>query len=110
MAIGFGTGLLAQRRLVRINDTLHNVIETGEFVVNLCPWSIARQMLQCGEAYPRGVDELERSGLTRLDSLLVRPSRVAESPVQLECRLHRVVRHGEGVLASFATNEDLRQP
>lgn len=72
-------------------DTTLNIRETGEFVVNLCDLAIARQMVDCGISFPRGIDEVEKSGLTLCPSLQVLPGRVRESPCSLECRLHQTV-------------------
>jgi flavin reductase (DIM6/NTAB) family NADH-FMN oxidoreductase RutF len=72
-------------------DTLNNVLATKEFVVNIVSEEIAERMnLTSAEVGPE-VDEFELSGLTPLASVLVRPPRVAESPVQMECKLHEVV-------------------
>jgi flavin reductase (DIM6/NTAB) family NADH-FMN oxidoreductase RutF len=72
-------------------DTLVNIRETGEFVVNLCDLSIAQQMVDCGINFPRGVDEVEKSGLSLAPSLQVRPGRVHESPCSMECRLFQSI-------------------
>jgi flavin reductase (DIM6/NTAB) family NADH-FMN oxidoreductase RutF len=72
-------------------DTLNNIRETREFVVNIVPEEIAGPMNLCSGEYGPEVNEFEVSGLTRLPSDLVRPARVAESPVQMECRLLRIV-------------------
>lgn len=72
-------------------DTLVNIRETGEFVVNLCDLAIAQQMVDCGINFPRGVDEVERSGLSQAPSVQVRPGRVGESPCAMECRLFQSV-------------------
>jgi flavin reductase (DIM6/NTAB) family NADH-FMN oxidoreductase RutF len=72
-------------------DTLNNIRETKEFVVNIVSEEIVRQMNLCSGDYPPDIDEFEVSGLTPLASELVRPSRVAESLVQMECRLTQIV-------------------
>ena len=72
-------------------DTALNIRETGEFVVNLCDLPMAQQMVDCGIDFPRGVDEVEKSGLSLSPSLQVRPGRVRESPCSMECRLHQTV-------------------
>jgi len=72
-------------------DTLKNVAATKEFVVNIVSEEIAERMnLTSAEVGPE-VDEFELSGLTPLASVVVRPPRVAESPVQMECELREVV-------------------
>lgn len=81
-------------------DTLLNIEETREYVVNVVTRGMSVKMNQASYTYPRGVDEFDKAGFTRAESKLVAPPRVAESPVQLECKLFQVVRHGEGALAS----------
>jgi flavin reductase (DIM6/NTAB) family NADH-FMN oxidoreductase RutF len=72
-------------------DTLRNIEETGEFVVNVVSEDIAQQMNLCAPEYPPEVDEFEASSLTPIPSDLVKPPRVAESRVNMECRLHQIV-------------------
>jgi flavin reductase (DIM6/NTAB) family NADH-FMN oxidoreductase RutF len=72
-------------------DTLENVRATGEFVVNIVSEEFATQMNMCSAEVPPEVDEFELSGLTPLASELVKPPRVAESKVQMECRLRQVI-------------------
>jgi flavin reductase (DIM6/NTAB) family NADH-FMN oxidoreductase RutF len=81
-------------------DTLRNIEATGEFVVNIVTRAMAQGVNQASFAYEYGTDEFDASGFTRSPSTMVRPPRVAESPVNLECRLFQVVRHGEGPMAS----------
>jgi flavin reductase (DIM6/NTAB) family NADH-FMN oxidoreductase RutF len=73
-------------------DTLYNIEATGEFVVNIVSEEFAEQMNQCSADVPPEIDEYELSGLTPVASDLVKPPRVAESKVQMECRLHQIVR------------------
>lgn len=77
-------------------DTLRNVEETGEFVVNLVHREMAESMNLTSKGYAYGVSEWDISGFTPLPSIRVKPPRVAESLVHLECRLFQVVAHGEG--------------
>jgi flavin reductase (DIM6/NTAB) family NADH-FMN oxidoreductase RutF len=74
-----------------IKDTLANVTTTKEFVVNIVSEEIVEQMNLCAAEFPASVDEFAMSGLTPLASDLVRPPRVAESPVSMECRLLQIV-------------------
>jgi len=79
-------------------DTLQNIRETGEFVVNLvCEPMLAAMARTAGE-WPRGTDEFEVAGLTPAPSERVTPPYVRESPVQLECRLHREIPLGNSIL------------
>jgi flavin reductase (DIM6/NTAB) family NADH-FMN oxidoreductase RutF len=68
-------------------DTLNNVLETGEFVVNMVTEDNVERMNATSATVPADVDEFELAGLTPLPSLLVRPPLVKESPVNLECKL-----------------------
>jgi flavin reductase (DIM6/NTAB) family NADH-FMN oxidoreductase RutF len=80
-----GRGLAAHK------DTLLNVIATREFVVNVVTEGIAEKMNLTSAQVPPDVDEFELAGLTPLPSELVKPPRVAESPVQMECRLRQII-------------------
>lgn len=72
-------------------DSLVNVQATREFVVNIVGEDIAEQMNLCSGEYPPEVDEFQVSGLTPIPSDLVRPPRVLESKVNMECRLMQIV-------------------
>lgn len=67
-------------------DTALNILETGEFVVNLVPERLVQAMNLTAADAPRGVDELRLAGLTTLPGAHVAPPRIAESPVAFECR------------------------
>ncbi|MCU0493048.1 MAG: flavin reductase family protein [Chloroflexaceae bacterium] len=86
------TGARAQGR----KDTLHNILETGEFVVNIVTEATAAAMNDTATDYPAEVDEFAAAGLTPVPSHTVRPPRVAESPVHFECVLHTSLPLGEG--------------
>jgi flavin reductase (DIM6/NTAB) family NADH-FMN oxidoreductase RutF len=77
-------------------DTLRNVEETREFVVATVTEPIAERMNLTSAEFPPEVNEFEVGGFTPVPSLHVRPARVAESPVNLECRLHQIVTLGDG--------------
>lgn len=76
-------------------DTLSNIEATGEFVVNVVSDEIAAAMNATAAEFPADVDEFEISGLTPAPSEAVRAPRVAESPVNMECRLDQVVQIGD---------------
>ena len=79
----------------RRKDTLRNVEETGEFVVNVVSDAIAAAAnLSAAEVGP-DVDEFELAGLTAVASEVVRAPRVAESPAQMECKLLQIVFTGD---------------
>lgn len=75
-----------------VKDTLRNVEAQGEFVVNLATYELRDAVNASAAPLPRGADEFRHAGLTPQPSRLVRPPAVQESPVQLECRLHQVIR------------------
>jgi flavin reductase (DIM6/NTAB) family NADH-FMN oxidoreductase RutF len=77
-------------------DTLRNIGETAEFVINIVSREMAERVNQASAPYPPDVDEFDVSGFTRTASELVRPPRVHEAPAALECRLYHVVPHGSG--------------
>ncbi len=72
-------------------DTLRNIQDVGEFVVNIVSEDFAAQMNACSADFPPEVNEFEISGLTPIPSDLVKPPRVKESRVQMECRLLQIV-------------------
>ncbi len=76
-------------------DTLANIEATREFVVNVVTEEIAEAMNQSAGEYPPEVDEFKISGLTPVRSDLVKPPRVSESPIQMECRLMQILEFGK---------------
>jgi flavin reductase (DIM6/NTAB) family NADH-FMN oxidoreductase RutF len=68
-------------------DTLRNIENTKEFVVNTVGEWMAEAVNQCSADYPYGVSEVERVGLSTVESVVVAPPRIKESPVHFECRL-----------------------
>ena len=72
-------------------DTLANIRDTNEFVVNLVSRENAEAMNKTATEFPPGVDELAAAGLTRLPSVKVTPPRIAESPVAFECKLFQAI-------------------
>lgn len=81
-------------------DTLLNVEATGEFVLNAAVEPLAEQINESSRELPHGESEVEASGLTLLPALKVKPPRVAESPVHLECRVLQVLPIGRGPIAA----------
>lgn len=77
-------------------DTLKNVEDTGEVVINVVSHNISRQMALTSIEYGPDVDEFIKAGFTALPSERVRPFRVAESPVQMECVVDQILPLGEG--------------
>jgi flavin reductase (DIM6/NTAB) family NADH-FMN oxidoreductase RutF len=75
----------------RLKDTPRNIIKTKEFVVNIVPEHLFAEMTETAQAMDATVDETERVGVATRPSRLVAPPCVADSPVNLECRLFRNV-------------------
>ncbi len=69
-----------------LKDSVSNIEATREFVVNLATWDLREQMNRSSAPAPREIDEFTIAGVTPEASALVRPPRVKESPVHLECR------------------------
>ncbi len=86
----------SNRRVVdnTTKDTLHNVETTKEVVVNVVNYGIVRQMAVASIQFPTGVSEFEKTGLTPLASDRVKPFRVKESPVQMECKVKEIITLG----------------
>lgn len=80
----------------REKDTLRNIRETRQFVVNMATESLAGEMNQTSANYPPEVSEFAEAGLTALPSVKVRPPRVKGSPVHFECELLELVKVGPG--------------
>ncbi len=76
-------------------DTARNLLETEEFVVNLVDEATAPAMVQSAQPVPAEESEIDLAGLTPVPSLAVRPPRIAESPVSMECRFLQEIRIGE---------------
>jgi flavin reductase (DIM6/NTAB) family NADH-FMN oxidoreductase RutF len=77
-------------------DTLRNIADTGEFVVNIVDENLAQAMNTTSANYPPDVDEFEIAGVVAAPCVTVRPARVAGAPVSLECKLFTLVPVGEG--------------
>jgi len=80
------------------NDTIANIKETKEFVVNIPTIDILKQVWGCSEKFPRGVNELEKTKLTEIKSSRVKPPRVAECIAWFECALEWMKEAGDHVL------------
>ncbi len=77
-----------------IKHTLENVYDTKEVVINIVNYNIVQQMSLSSCEYPKNVDEFTKAGFTPIKSDLVKPFRVKESPVQLECKVLQVMETG----------------
>lgn len=72
-------------------DTLRNIRETREFVVNIVTYELREAMNLTSGEYDASVNEFELADLTPEPSKIVRPPRIAESPVNFECKLHQIL-------------------
>ena len=89
--------IFSPARRVRDNTTKHtleNVETTKEVVINVVNYDLVHQMSLSSTEYPEGVNEFEKAGLNMLQSDIVKPFRVAESPIQLECKVNEIVKLG----------------
>ncbi len=90
--------IFSPARRVRDNTTKHtleNVQQVKEVVINVVNYDIVQQMSLSSTEYPEGVNEFDKAGLTMLKSDIVKPFRVAESPIQMECKVNEVVTLGD---------------
>ncbi len=104
--------IFSPARRVRNNTTKHtleNAKATKEVVINVVNYDIVQQMSLSSTEYGDGVNEFEKAGLTPVASDVVKPFRVKESPVQLECKVREVVELGnEGGAGNLVICEVLR--
>jgi len=80
-------------RRVRDNTTKHtleNILEVPEVVINICDYGMVQQVSLASCEFPKGTDEFLKAGFTKEPSQIVKPPRVKESPVQLECKVIEV--------------------
>ncbi|MEN8703779.1 MAG: flavin reductase family protein [Polaribacter sp.] len=77
-----------------IKHTLENAEETREVVINVVNYDIVQQMSLSSTEYAKGVNEFDKAGFTMLKSDIVKPFRVAESPVQFECKVKDIIYTG----------------
>jgi flavin reductase (DIM6/NTAB) family NADH-FMN oxidoreductase RutF len=90
--------IFSPARRVRDNTTKHsyqNVLDVPEVVINMVNYEMVQQASLSSTEYPKGVDEFVKSGFTAIDSVLIKPKRVKESPVQLECKVKNVMELGK---------------
>ncbi len=76
-------------------DTLRNIRETAEFVVNVVDRPLLKPMVRAAGEWPRGVSEFEVAGLTPVPSVRIAAPGVQESRIRMECRLHRELEIGK---------------
>ncbi len=90
--------IFSPARRVRGNTTKHtfeNVKDTKEVVINVVNYNMVHQVSLASTEYGKGVNEFEKAGFTMLPSEVVKPFRVAESPVQMECKVNQIIELGK---------------
>jgi flavin reductase (DIM6/NTAB) family NADH-FMN oxidoreductase RutF len=92
MVVGFSVGI---KRDGQKKDTLRNVELTREFVINIVTKELAEQMNITSALYPREVSEFEKAGLTPMKADFVKAPLIAESPVNMECRVIQIIEFGK---------------
>lgn len=93
------TLIFSPARRVRDNstkNTIENVKIVPEVVINVVTYEMVNQASLASTEYPAGVDEFLKAGFTKLPSELIRPFRVKQSPVQIECRVRDIIETGSG--------------
>ncbi len=104
--------IFSPARRVRDNSTKHtleNVLETKEVVINIVNHAMVHQMSLSSTEFPRGVNEFTKAGFTEVASEKIKPPRVAEAPVQFECKVNDVIALGkEGGAGNLIVAEVVR--
>ncbi|OEK01905.1 flavin reductase [Roseivirga sp. 4D4] len=85
----------AKPRDLKLKHTLLNAMATKEIVINVVSFDVVEQMSLSSTAYAKGVNEFVKSGLTAVDSEIVKPPRVGESIAAFECKVKEVIHLGE---------------
>jgi flavin reductase (DIM6/NTAB) family NADH-FMN oxidoreductase RutF len=89
--------IFSPARRGRDNTTKHtyeNVLEVQEVVINIVSYSMVQQMSLASTEYPKGINEFQKAGFTEVTSTLIKPPRVAEAPVAMECNVLQIVPTG----------------
>ena len=76
--------------------TYENVKEVPEVVIHIVNYNMAEQMSLSSCEYPKGINEFEKAGLTQVPSQMVKPPRVGEAPVAMECKVNQIIELGTG--------------
>lgn len=79
-----------------LKDTFLNVKEVPEVVINVVTFDMVQQASLASTEYPRETNEFIKAGLTQIPSVKIKPFRVKESPVQIECKVRQVIETGSG--------------
>ena len=103
--LGFSPGPRRTKEGRVAKDTLRNVRDTGEFVVNVVTFEVAEAMNVTSGEYEHSVNEFELAKLQQRSSQIVRAPQVAESPVSFECKLRQILDFGDPPTGSFVIGE-----
>lgn len=90
--------IFSPARRIRDNSTKHtleNILKTKEVVINIVSHAMVHQVSLSSTEYAKGINEFTKAGFTELASEKVKPPRVAEAPVQFECKVNDVIALGE---------------
>jgi len=79
-----------------VKNTYENVLEVPEVVINVVSYDMVQQASLASAEYPKGVNEFVKAGLTQVPSVMVKPPRVGESRISMECKVNEVIRLGDG--------------
>jgi len=82
-----------------VKHTYENVLEVPEVVINIVNYAMVQQASLASTEYPRGVNEFVKAGFTEAPSQMIKPPRVKESPVSMECKVLQVIPTGDGPAA-----------
>lgn len=91
--------IFSPARRGRDNTTKHtyeNLLEVPETVINIVTYAMVQQTSLASSEYPKGVNEFEKAGFTPLPSVQVKPPRVSESPISMECKVLQIIPTGGG--------------
>ncbi|MFC7062406.1 flavin reductase family protein [Halobacillus seohaensis] len=92
LCISIGPGVGA--RSGTIKDTLENIRSQKEFVINIASTPLGNEVQKSSENFAEEMDEFEEAGLTPIPSEKVKPMRIKEAPIQMECKLHQIIQLG----------------
>ena len=105
MLVGF---TIVRKRDNSKKDTQRNIESSGDFVLGVVPESLADPQNQASKDYPYGVDEFKEAGLTPTKADIVKSPLVAQCPINMECRLVKVLDFGDARISSFVIGEVVR--
>ncbi|MYL35191.1 flavin reductase family protein [Pontibacillus yanchengensis] len=95
LAISIGQGAYQESRDTKTKDTLTNILDLEEFVINVVPESLANAMHESSKPYHEQDDEFKKAGLTPQGSTTIEVPSVLESPIAFECKLEQTIQFGD---------------